>query len=470
MTAKTRFAISTLVSVVLALGMFLLVLLISHENNHKWDLTRSQRHSLSEQSLQVVRDLKEPVEALAFLAQTDDAGRAEATEILENYRAAGPEKFKYRIVDPKKSPLVAKEHDVRMPGQVVFVAGKQTERATAVAEEELTNALLKLSDLGEKKVYFLTGHGERPGAGNESLDLTKFRTALAGEGFQGHDLNLSQQKTIPADAAVVVLAGPTTAMLPAEQEALRSWLRKGGRLLLMLELESGDKYDALLKEYFVKAPDEAIIDEASQLFGTQPVYAVGVGYAGDHPISRNFRLNTIFHLARPVDPVAEGLPQGAVVKALAYTGPTAFTIPASDLAGQQNVEIRSDRLIRKGGQIPLAVAATLPAPEASPAAPAASPSPAAAPAKPETRVLVVGDVDFASNELFDALGNKDLAMNMLNWLTESENRITIRPRDEAKQPLVLSQTQASQMKVLLILAIPLAVLLVGFLTAFRRRG
>jgi len=82
----------------------------------------------------------------------------------------------------------------------------------------------------------------------------------------------------------------------------------------------------------------------------------------------------------------------------------------------------------------------------------------------------VGDADFASNEVFEALGNKDLALNMLNWLTESEDRITIRPKDESGQPLVLSQTQTYQVKILLILAIPAAVLLAGFMTTFRRRG
>ena len=136
--------------------------------------------------------------------------------------------------------------------------------------------------------------------------------------------------------------------------------------------------------------------------------------------------------------------------------------------GKQRVEIRSDRLLRKG-EIPLAVAGTYPGAKSTPA-PSASPAQATPAAPKEARIVVVGDTDFASNELFQVLGNKDLTLNALNWLAESENRITVRPKNQGAQPLVLSQTQASQVKVLLILAIPLAVLLAGFLTAFRRRG
>lgn len=468
MNARTRFAISTLVSVVLAFGIFLLVLLISHKNNYKWDITQNKRFSLSEQSTQVVKDLKEPVEALVFLAETDDAGRRQAEDLLNNYKAADPAKFKFQLVDPKKSPTLAKKYEVRMPGQIVLVAGEKTQRATAVGEEEVTNALLKMSDLAEKKVYFLTGHGERAGEGNEGDTVQKFRAALVKEGFQASDLNLVQQKTVPADAAALIVAGPKTAMLPPELDALRTWLKGGGRLLLLLELETGDKYDTLLKEYGFRSPDEAILDEQAQLFGTEPVFAVGVAYAPDQPITKNFRLMTLFNLCRPVDAVTEGLPSGASVKMLASTGPAAFSIPAADLVGKQQIEIRSDAIVRKG-EIPLAAAGTYPS---GPPTPAGSPSPAASPDAPkpaEARVVVIGDTDFVTNDLFEVQGNRDFALNTINWLAEAENRITIRPKDAAGQPIMLGQGQGRQIQLLLILAIPFAVLLAGFLTAWRRR-
>lgn len=467
MNAKTKFALSTLVSVVLALGMFLLVLLISHNNNHEWDITQNKRFSLSEQSMQVVRELKAPVDVLVFLAETDDAGRSRAEDLLDNYKAVDPSKLRYELVDPKKKPTLAKKYEVRMPGQVVVVSGEQTQRATAVGEEELTNALLKLSDQKQKKVYFLTGHGERPSEGNEADTLSKFRAALAKEGYSAADLNLVQQKTVPADAAVLVSAGPVNAMLAPEQDALRKWVAGGGRLMLMLELESGDKYDGLLKEYGFRSPLEAILDDQAQIFGTEPVFAVGVAYAPDQPITRSFRLMTLFNLCRPVDVLTEGLPAGATVKALASTGPAAFSIPGADLVGKQQIEIRSDAISRKG-DIPLAAAGVYPS--AAPA-PTGSPSPAASPAAkgPEGRIVVVGDTDFVSNALLEVQGNRDFALNVVNWLAEAENRITIRPKDAAGQPIMLGQGQGRQIQLLLILAIPFAVLLAGFMTAFRRR-
>ncbi len=482
MTAKTKFAISTVVSAVLALGIFLFILLISHQNNHKWDLTLSQRFSLSPQSVQVVRGLQTPVQAVVFLLETDNAGRQKAEDLLGNYKAADPGRFSFRIVDPEKNPTEADKYDVSMTGQCVLVAGAKTQRVGAMGEEELTNALLKLSELANKKVYFLTGHGERVSQGNDPNAVSRFRGALAADGFEGADLSIYQQKSIPADAAVLVMAGPTNEMLPAEQQILKSWLEKGGRLLLTLEKESGDKYDWLLKERFISSPTSVVVDQASALMGTEPVNIVVQQYAMDHAITQDFKqVTTVFPVARLVEPSvdAKDLPKGVSVNSLVYALPSAFAVPAEALQGLLRTgQINREQVLpTRGGRVSLAVAGLYPStasaagatPSPAAATPKVGPSPAAA-TTGEARLVVVGDSDFASNRAFLTGGNKDLALNMLNWLTGSENRITIRPKDEATQPLILSQTQSNQIKILLILAIPLAVLLAGFLTAFRRRG
>ena len=51
------------------------------------------------------------------------------------------------------------------------------------------------------------------------------------------------------------------------------------------------------------------------------------------------------------------------------------------------------------------------------------------PKPPETRLVAIGDSDFASNGALGVSGNRDLFLNTINWLAQQENLIAIRPRD-----------------------------------------
>ena len=87
----------------------------------------------------------------------------------------------------------------------------------------------------------------------------------------------------------------------------------------------------------------------------------------------------------------------------------------------------------KPGPISLGAAVSAPATEA-PAKPAeAKPEPTATgyaePPKPESRIVVIGDSDFASNGILGVQGNRDFFLNSVNWLAQQENLIAIRPRE-----------------------------------------
>ena len=45
-----------------------------------------------------------------------------------------------------------------------------------------------------------------------------------------------------------------------------------------------------------------------------------------------------------------------------------------------------------------------------------------------SRVLLIGDSDFASNRYLRSLYNLDLFMNAVHWAVERENSITLRPK------------------------------------------
>ncbi len=479
MNAKLKFAISTVVSVCLALIIFVVVLMIAQKNHHTFDLTKDQRYSLSPQSIQVVKDLPQPVEAIAFLMELDMEGRNRATELLEQYRAADSSKFSYRLVDPKRFPLEAEKYDVRQAGSLIVESGNRKGRALSIDETQITNALLSLSDTVTKKVYFLTGHGEIGAFTTNSEksasglpNMSKFRADLTEEGYMGADLNLVASKSIPADAAIIVIPGPVTELMPAEQKLLEDWLDKGGRLLLMMELNTADKYDSFLDKYGFKCGDELIIDEMAQLAGTEMVYSIGMQYNQECSAVKDFSLPTLFKLARPVE-MGKNVPAGAKITTVVATGPNAFTIKASDLLNKTKMDVTKDSILRTGA-MPLVAVGTYPVADANKDKKAeAKDKDGKEDTKeknPQGRIVVVGDGEFACNELYASAGNRDFVLNLMNWLAESEDKITIRPKENNSQPIMLTEQQATRIKALLVFAIPLAVLITGIINSRRRRA
>jgi ABC-type uncharacterized transport system involved in gliding motility auxiliary subunit len=87
----------------------------------------------------------------------------------------------------------------------------------------------------------------------------------------------------------------------------------------------------------------------------------------------------------------------------------------------------------------------------------------------EARVVVFGDIDFATNRLLGALYNEDLVMNAVYYLADREDRIQIRPKveDLYQAPLIPERTFAAFHS--LALLIPEAILIVGLVIWFRRR-
>ena len=91
------------------------------------------------------------------------------------------------------------------------------------------------------------------------------------------------------------------------------------------------------------------------------------------------------------------------------------------------------------------------------------------PPTPEARVAVIGDSDFAANGSLGIQGNRDLALNTLNWLAQQENLISIRPKQPEDRRITLTADQQLRVTWLSLLMIPAAVIGAGLFTWWRRR-
>jgi len=222
---------------------------------------------------------------------------------------------------------------------------------------------------------------------------------------------------------------------------------------------------ALLKDWSVEVGNNAVLDLMSQLRGADASVPVAAPPYPSHPITSTFRMLTAFPYARQVKP-ADNPPSGRTVTTIIQSGRNSWA--ESDLK-LLTTEGQAQPDFDKGdvqGPVSLAVAVAAPVGGTPPApAPGETPSPA----KPETRIVAIGDSDFATNGNLGIGGNRDLFLNIVNWLAQQENLISVRARDPQERRITLTGGQERFVFWMTVLIIPGLILLAGVQTWWRRR-
>ncbi|MPY89323.1 MAG: hypothetical protein GEU99_15520 [Luteitalea sp.] len=476
---SVRYGSLSLGGILIVIGILAGVNYVAGRQNKRWDLTASKQFSLSDQTKRVLADLKAPVQVKVF---TREMNTGEFRDRLQEYQGASNQ-VKVEYIDPDRQRTVANNYKIQQYGTVVVEYGGRTERTTTNSEQEITAAIVRAVQGGQSKVYFVQGHGERdPTSADERTGYNAASEQLKTENFLVEPLELAQQRDVPEDADVVVVAGPQTDFLEPEIDALRRYLNRGGKLLLMLDpLERPDSAPtanlvALAHEWGAEVGTNIVVDASGmgQLIGSGPETPLAMSYPG-HPITDTFDRMTAFPLARSVAPVSGGV-DGRTAQTVVETSESSWA--ETDLAGLgKGGEVSLDEAAGdKPGPISLAAALSMAAPEPATktdddeASSSNGGNADESASAPQTRVVVFGDSDFASNSVLGLQGNRDLFLNTLNWLAEQESLIDIRPQEPDDRRITMTATQANRVAWLSMLVVPVLVFASGVYTWWRRRG
>jgi ABC-type uncharacterized transport system involved in gliding motility auxiliary subunit len=472
-------------SVLLLLAILIGVNYVATRQHKRWDLTAGGQFTLSDQTRKVLASLDAPVTVKVFARDTEFQ---RFRDRFDGYTYVS-DKLQVEYIDPDKQPALARQWEIQQYGTIAIERDGRIERITTDTEQDITNAIVRAVEGGEKKIYFVQGHGERDTASaDERTGYNAIAGALQRDNFAVERLVLAQQQRVPEDASVLVIAGPTTDYLEPELAMLRAYLEQGGKLVMLLDPPT--RADAapltglvaLAREWGIEVGTNVVVDVSGvgQLLGAGPSVPVVATYP-EHPITQNFGLLTAFPLARSVAPVS-GDAGGRTARTFAETSERSWA--ETDLAAvfEGRPVARDEAAGDLGGPISLAAAVSVDAPAApaqpTPAADAAAakedadadadPDPQAP--RPQTRVVVIGDSDFASNSMLGTQGNQDLFLNAANWAAQQENLIAIRPRDPEDRRVTMTVDQQARVGYVSALILPAAILALGVFTWYRRRG
>jgi ABC-type uncharacterized transport system involved in gliding motility auxiliary subunit len=467
---QARLGTIAIAGILVALGIVVAVNYLASRENKRWDLTSAREYTLSDQTQKVLSKLDAPLNMIVFARQTEfDRYRLTLKEYAYLSKNVSVE-----YVDPDRNPDRTKQYQIQTYGTILLAYKTRTERVMSDSEQDLANGIIKVVTGEQKKVCFVEGHDERDTASTDPAGYSTVAAAIARDNYSVDKVNLAQRPDVPADASVVVVAGPKDDFLAPEVDALRRYLQKGGKLLLLLDPpEKADSPPltnlvALAHEWGIAVNNDIVVDTSGmgQFFGTGPLVPLAGPPYPTFPITERFRLNTAFPLARSVTPATGGV-NGHNAQPFVQTSADSWATDAQRALKANKIEIKQDA--DKQGPIPVAAAVSAPVDQKAGVEPANQNQGAEKP-KAEIRVAVVGDSDFvANNYIAVTRGNSNLFMNTINWLAQQENLISIRPREPEDRRLTITTTQQRNLMLLSLLVIPALIFASGVYTWWRRR-
>lgn len=451
---STRMGANSVLMTVLFLAILGILNFLGARHNVRMDLSETGKFTLAPQTLKVLNGLGRDVKITAF-SQSGTPTEQEITDLLNSYSHISP-RITYHLIDPDKNPAVAKNYGITVYDTLVLESGKQETQIKDATEQELTNAIIRVSRDEKQKVLFVKEHGEHRLDDAEKNGYSYAKDALTKQGYDVGELSLLTEDNVPEDARVVILAGPKKPLFPQEKTELADYLDRGGKVIMLIDPQVDTNLSDFLLEWGIRLGPGLIVDTISRLFGGDFSIPIVNNYP-PHEITQGFNIATFYPLVQSV--TYDSADPNLLFKPLAETTPNSWT--KSDISGPVKVDPKTDR------QGPFTVAGIVTRTLHPPARQASG---SEKPTPPEEAALVVfGDSDFANNSAFYFNGNGDLFLNTVNFLAKERDLIAITPKEHRFTPLFLSKMQGQILMYASLIVVPGVVFIAGFRVWRRRR-
>lgn len=414
------------------------------------DWTHSGRASVSAPSRAVLGKLAGAVDIVSY-ANPQGKLRQTVAGFVRRYQQIKPD-IHLRFVDPQTDPAAMRKLGITVNGELIVRYGGQEQRLDQLDEGSFTNALERLARGGERIVAFVTGDGERRADGKANADISTFASQLEKRGMRTVPLNFAQVGQVPQGTNLVVLASPEAPLSMGAVNALVSYVQDGGNLLWLTEPGS----DALGLQPLANALDVRVlpgvlVDGSGAALGLSDPRLIALGDYPKQAITRGFTLTTLFPQVAALAQTSGG---GWQVQPFLRSSAQSWT-QFTPIDNAQSSSIRYDAA---AGELkgPLDFGLALSRLSLSPD-------------KAQQRAAVIGDCDFLSNTFLGNGGNRALGERLFDWLLGDDALVNLPPRGAPDRVLQISQSELNAVSVGFLLLLPLLLLIIGALIAWRRR-
>ena len=448
---STRYGINAVVMCILMLALVVLGNWIIARKDWKYDATKNKSFTLSPLSVNAVKELKQPVKITSFYTYADDdAGRNKMKTLLDDYKKHS-DKLEVKIVDPMRNLPLVRQYGIERNGTTIVESGSQKITVSTTNEEDITNAILKLSSSKQAVLYFLQGHKEPSISDFEAGGFSAIVEELKKSNYEIKELgDLAAKGKIPDDCTALIVATPTVALLDHEVKAILDYLATGGRALLLDDPRADASMSKLLTPYHVQTAGDILVDNECNFPLAGPVVPCIAPKQGT-PVARDFDSRAVLFF-----PEAKSLSyQSDQDTKATYTVATESSNTSWGETDKERAEL--DESKDKKGPLTVGLLITKPVEGANQKS-------------KETKIAIYSDASFAQNQFVNwSPWNYRLVANSIAWLTEQENLIHLPPKAAQGDVMMLSSTQINSILLLGVIGLPLIVLVTGIVVWMRRK-
>lgn len=275
---QARYGTYSTLLVVVVIAIAIMVNMVAGQFPDTWknmDLSSNNLYEITDQTKALLKSLDKEVE-IHILAEKD-ATDERIKIFMEKYEGLS-KKLSVKWTDPVLHPTVLTANNAE--SDTIIVSCEDTGKSTQIAmsdiitydeyayqyygtyqessfdaEGQLTSAVNHVVNEETQKIYYTTGHGE--------LEISSTLSDLfAKSNFSTEEINTLMQTEIPEDCDMVFLYGPTADFTEDEIRLLSSYLQDGGNIIyLMGETDKNlPNLNGLLQEYGMEVVDGLIAD------------------------------------------------------------------------------------------------------------------------------------------------------------------------------------------------------------------
>lgn len=448
---QTKFWAYTILYVAIVVAVVGGLNFLADRYNKTADLTANKQFTLSEQTIKIAKNLQRPV----TITYWDQPTKFQAAhDLLDRYANLSPKiDVQYMDTDKKRTQAIAA--GVKTLGTIFVNVGNKQEEAKSLTEEDVTGAMVRALKGGQRTVCFLIGAGEHSPDDADRDGYSAIKDALEKNNYKTQTVQMIPKAEIPADCTIAIVGGPVHEYLQPEVDAIRNFVENGGRALVMLdpplnfpkmEISDNQALTNVLASWGVTPDKDLVLDTSGvgQLFGLGPEFPLVTSYES-HAIVRDMKdTPTGFPIARSLE-IKNG--DKTTVDKLFETTENSFAT-----MNLSSPEIKPGKDDKKGPLV-LGAAGTYKTGKEN----------------GDGRFVVVGSSRWVSNSFLRFNGNRDLFLNMINWLSSDEDLISIRPKEPADNRLNMTAAQMNVVFYESIVFLPLMIVVAGVAVWWKRR-
>lgn len=419
----------------------------------RWDLTANGRFTLSQASKEVLQRLTVSARITAF-EPSNSSDASDAQILLQQFSRANP-RIRFRVLDFVHARGEALRLGAKDDGDVAVEVGQRKEIIAPLDEQTLTSAIQRLARGKPQQVCAIAGHGEREldDTSPEGYDAT--RALLEDSAIDTARLDLTVADRIPPQCTVLVMIDPRAPPLPREVQIIDAWMQNNGRMLIERE-PNGPDLDPLTTPWGLRLLPGIVFDPARGLAG-DPTSVLVNSFPSDSPVVKDVT-GALFVTAGGVTTAASE-DTGLTVTRIAQSSDSSYLHLDSSTTTYEPA--KGDR----GGPVVIAGAADRSKVQSG----GETRIPSGGPSIARTRLLVVADAEWASNEFIDELNNRRLFANAVNWLAGEDDIVAVGGENPDLRRLNLTSQDRTVMGAVSMGGIPAIALAAGAVIWLRRR-